>query len=210
MNREILNQLEEIRTLTKKYNETKKEIKEKGIDSANKLMKALDARLLIYIPIIKELGISVHVNIKEYISDGQRSNLILTSDTVNNTWELTLKSYSMLLNKGINSTHSYYYDIFCVENKIIQELNFEKIAEKVEEYILSKQKNIIDRLSIDIYQNQESLDSFEQLSKNNVMATLNYLFKLKNEFKDNGSLDLINPIIDAIDSIEDQISEELD
>lgn len=210
MNKEILNQLEEIRILTKKYSETKKEIKEKGIDSANKLMKALNARLSIYIPIIEELGIHVFVKIKEYTSDGQSSNLILTSDTIDNTWELTFKNYSMLLNKGIKSTHSYYYDIFCVENKIIQELNFEELAKKVEEYVLSEQKNIIDRLSTGIYKNQESLDSFEQLSKNNVMATLNYLFKLKNEFKDNGSLDLINPIIEAIDSIEDQISEELD
>jgi hypothetical protein len=210
MNRKILTQLEEIRTLTKKYSETKKEIKEKGIDSANKLMKALDARLSIYIPIIEELGINVFVKIKEYTSDGQSSNLILTSDTIDNTWELKFKNYNMLLNKGIKATHSYYYDIFCVENKIIQELNFEELAKKVEEYILSKQKNIIDRLSTDIYKNQESLDSFEQLSKNNVMATLNYLFKLKNEFKDNGSLDLINPIIEAIDSIEDQIAEELD
>lgn len=210
MNKEILNQLEEIRTLTQKYNETKKEIKEKGINSANNLMKALDARLSVYNPIIKELGISVNLKIKEYTVDGQRSNLILISKAIDNTWELALKSYNLLLNKGINSTHHYYYDIFCIENRIIQELNFEDLAKKVEEYILYDQKKIIDRLSTGIYKNQESLDSFEQLSKNNVMTTLNYLFKLKNEFKDNGSLDLINPIIEAIDSIEDSISEELD
>lgn len=208
MNKTILNQLEEIRKLTKKYNETKEEIKEKGINSANKLMKALDARLSIYLPIIKELEINVRFTIKEYDNDGEISSLRLISDI--NTWELSFKNYNISLNSGIKSTHSYYYDIFCIENKIIQELNFEDIAKKIEEQILYHQKNIVDRLSTDIYKNQASLDSFEQLSKNNVMTTLNYLFKLKNEFKDNGSLDLINPIIEAIDSIEDSISEELD
>lgn len=116
MKKEILENMKQIRQLKAENKKLNEQIKDDGIQLANKLLNSLYARLKIYTAFLKEL--STGMNIKT-----------------------------------------------------------------------SKEKTFVD---------------------NNLMITLNKLFKLKNDFKDTGELDLIEPIIEAIDSIEDYISEDLD
>ena len=72
------------------------------------------------------------------------------------------------------------------------------------------QENIKNNMIKENNKKIQSLKSFKEFVNDNIMITLNKMFKLKNVFKDSGNLDLIEHIIQSIDDIENYIAEHLD
>lgn len=207
--KEILENMKEIRNLKKINTELNEQIKNEGIELANKLLYSLYTRLSIYIPIIKELKTGINIALKSYKIDSITTKTVhIVSNYSNNTWQIMFDNYNVDLKIGIRTLP--YYQKFCINNPILIELDFDQICQEIEKRILNTQKNIISNIINDNHKTTESLKSFKEFVNDNIMITLNKLFKLKNDFKDSGNLDLIESIITAIDTVEDYIAEDFD
>ena len=210
MKKEILENMKQIRELKAENKKLNEQIKDDGIQLANTLLSSLYARLRIYTAILKELSTGMNIKTsKEYkVQYRGVSSVHITFDYSHEKWKLLFDNREIDLSKGINS--SVYYIEFCVDNPVIMELDFDEICNKVEDFIINVQNNKIDSITTENNKKRLSLESFKTFVDNNLMITLNKLFKLKNDFKDTGELDLIEPIIEEIDKIEDYIAENLD
>lgn len=210
MKKEILENMKQIRKLKAENKELNEQIKNDGIQLANTLLSSLYSRLRFYTAILKELSTGMNIKTsKTYkVQYSGVSTVHITFDYTHEKWNLLFDNHNIDLSKGINS--SVYYTEFCVDNPVIMELNFDEICNQVEDFIINVQNNRINKLINENNKKRLSLESFKTFVDNNLMTTLNKLFKLKNDFKDTGELDLIEPIIEEIDKIEDYIAENLD
>jgi len=159
---------------------------------------------------LKELSTGMNIQTSKSYTLKYRgvSSVHITFDYSHEKWNLLFDNRNIDLSKGINS--SIYYTEFCVDNPVILELDFDEICNKIEDFIINVQNDKINKLINENNKKRLSLESFKTFVDNNLMTTLNKLFKLKNDFKDTGELDLIEPIIEEIDKIENYIAEDLD
>lgn len=210
MKKEILENMKQIRELKAENKELNEQIKNNGIQLANTLLYSLYSRLRIYTAILKELSTGINIKTSKVYKVQYRevSSVHITFDYSHEKWKLLFNNREIDLSKGINS--SVYYIELCVDNPVIMELDFDEICNKVEDFIINVQNNKIDCITTENNKKRLSLESFKTFVDNNLMITLNKLFKLKNDFKDTGELDLIEPIIEEIDKIENYIAENLD
>lgn len=210
MKKEIVENMKQIRYLKAENKRLNEQIEEDGIQLVNTLLYSLYSRLRFYTAIIKELQIGMNIRTsKEYkIENRGMSSVHITFDYSHEKWNLLFDNYSIDLSEGIN--YALYYKIFCVNNPVIMELDFDEICDKVEDYIIKVQNDKINSITTENNKKRLSLESFKIFVDNNLMITLNKLFKLKNDFKDTGELDLIELIIEEIDKIENYIAEDLD
>jgi hypothetical protein len=207
--KEILKNMEKINNLEQENKTIDEQIKTQGIEIVNTLLYSLNSRLSIYGPILRRMNMGINISLKQYDTkyDGYKQVHIVYSYSDNN-WKLLFNNIKIKLDKGIDTL--FKYQEFCIQNPIIQELDFETICSNIENYITNVQETNIRNLTEEIINKQNSLKSFKDFVDNNLMITLNTLFKIKNDFKDTGNLDLIESIITAIDAIEDYIAEDLD
>ena len=208
--KEILENLKQINELEKEREIIIEQIKNEGIEMTNNLLYALNSRLKIYSPILRKLNMGINIQLKQYkVKYNQLPQVVHIVYTYSNDcWQLLYNRINVELNKGISSLTAY--SELCVENRIIQELDFELICKKIEDYIKNVQNDKIEKLEKENNDKQNSLKSFKDFVDNNLMITLNTLFKIKNDFKDTGDLDLIEIIIQTIDNLEAYIAEDLD
>lgn len=209
MKKEIFENMNTINELKENNKILNEQIATQGIESANNLLYSLNSRLRIYNPILKKLQTGINIGLSTYHAcyDGA-SQVRITYSYNQETWQILFNNYKIELNKGINT--STFYKIFCVDNPILVELNFDEICEKIENYIITVQKDKILKLTKENNNKEQSLKSFKDFVDNNMMITLNQLFKLKNDFKNTGDLDLIEIILETIDNLENYIAENLD
>jgi len=210
MKKEILENMKQIKELKAENKKLNEQIKDDGIQLANTLLSSLYARLRIYTAILKELSTGMNIQTSKSYTLKYRgvSSVHITFDYSHEKWNLLFDNRNIDLSKGINS--SIYYTEFCVDNPVILELDFDEICNKIEDFIINVQNDKINKLINENNKKRLSLESFKTFVDNNLMTTLNKLFKLKNDFKDTGELDLIEPIIEEIDKIENYIAEDLD
>lgn len=210
MKKEILENMKEIRALKVENKKLNEQIKDDGIKLANTLLNSLYSRLRIYTAILKELSTGMNVRTSKTYEVQYRgtSSVHITFDYSHEKWKLLFDSREVDLSKGINS--SIFYTELCVDNPVIMELDFDEICDKVEDFIIKVQNDKINSITTENNKKRLSLESFKTFVDNNLMITLNKLFKLKNNFKDTGELDLIELIIEEIDKIENYIAENLD
>ena len=151
----------------------------------------------------------INIGLKQYDTkyDGYKQVHIVYSYS-DNDWQLLFDNIKIKLGKGIDTL--FKYRELCIQNPVIQELDFETICSNIENYITNAQETNIRKLTEEIINKQNSLKSFKDFVDNNLMITLNTLFKIKNDFKDTGDLDLIEIIIQTIDNLEAYIAEDLD
>ena len=208
--KEILENLKQINELEKEREIIIEQIKNEGIEMTNNLLYALNSRLKIYSPILRKLNMGINIQLKQYkVKYNQLPQVVRIAYTYSNDcWQLLYNRIKVELNKGISNLTAY--SELCVENPIIQELDFELICKKIEDYIKNVQNDKIEKLEKENNDKQNSLKSFKDFVDNNLMITLNTLFKIKNDFKDTGDLDLIEIIIQTIDNLEAYIAEDLD
>lgn len=207
--KEILKNMEKIKKLTQENKTIDEQIKNKGIEIVNTLLYSLNSRLSIYGPILRRMDMGLNIGLKQYDTkyDGYKQVHIVYSYSDNN-WSILFDNIKIKLDKGIDTL--FKYSEFCIQNPVIQELDFETICSKIENYITNVQETNIRKLTEDITNKQNSLESFKAFADNNLRITLNTLFKLKNDFKDTGDLDLIEMIIQTIDNLEAYMAEDLD
>lgn len=210
MYKEIVENMKQIRALKVDNKNLNEQIKEDGIQLANTLLSSLYSRLRFYTSILKELttGMNITTSKKYELKYKGICEIHITFSYNKESWNLLFDNYSIDLSKGINS--SMMYEVFCVNNPVIMDLDFDEICNKVEEFILNVQNAKIQSLEIENDKKRSSLESFKTFVDNNLMITLNKLFKLKNDFREYGDLDLIEPILEEIDKIESYIAEDLD
>lgn len=206
--KEILENMKEIKELKEVSVNLDEQIKDEGIEGMNKLLYSLYTRLNIYIPILRELEISINIPLKSYkISSISTKTVHIVFNYSKQTWEIMFDYHNIDIKRGTAST--MYYKVFCIDNPILIELDFDEICQKVEHRILKTQENIKNNMIRENNKKLQSLKSFKEFVNDNIMITLNKLFKLKNDFKDSGNLDLIEHIIQSIDDIERYIAEDL-
>lgn len=207
--KEILKNMEKINILKQENKTIDEQIKTQGIEIVNNLLYSLNSRLSIYGPILRKMNTGINIGLKQYDTkyDGYKQVHIVYDYSYNN-WKLLFNNITIKLDKGIDTL--FKYTALCVENPVIQELDFETICSNIENYITNAQETNIRKLTEEIINKQNSLKSFKDFVDNNLMITLNTLFKIKNDFKDTGDLDLIEIIIQTIDNLENYIAENLD
>ena len=207
--KEILKNMEKINNLKQENKTIDEQIKTQGIEIVNTLLYSLNSRLSIYGPILKRMNMGLNIGLKQYNTkyDGYKQVHIVYNYSDNN-WNLLFDNIKIKLGKGLDTLSKY--SELCIQNPVIQELDFETICSKIENYITNAQETNIKKLTEDIINKQNSLKSFKDFVDNNLMITLNTLFKIKNDFKDTGDLDLIEMIIQTIDNLEAYMAEDLD
>lgn len=207
--KEILKNMEKINNLKQENKTIDEQIKTQGIEIVNTLLYSLNSRLSIYGPILRMMDMGINISLKQYDTkyDGYKQVHIIYSYS-DNDWELLFDDIKIKLGKGIDTL--FKYKELCIQNPVIQELDFETICSNIENYITNAQETNIRNLTEEIINKQNSLKSFKDFVDNNLMITLNTLFKIKNDFKDTGNLDLIEIIIQTIDDLEAYIAEDLD
>lgn len=207
--KEILENMEKINNLKQENKTIDEQIKTQGIEIVNTLLYSLNSRLSIYGPILRRMDMGINISLKQYDTkyDGYKQVHIVYSYSDNN-WKLLFNDIKIKLDKGIDTL--FKYKELCIQNPVIQELDFETICSNIENYITNVQETNIRNLTEEIINKQNSLKSFKDFVDNNLMITLNTLFKIKNDFKDTGDLDLIEIIIQTIDNLEAYIAEDLD
>ena len=207
--KEILKNMEKINNLKQENKTIDEQIKTQGIEIVNTLLYSLNSRLSIYGPILRKMNMGINIGLKQYDTkyDGYKQVHIVYSWS-DNDWNLLFDNIKIKLDKGIDTL--FKYRELCIQNPVIQELDFETICNNIENYITNAQETNIRKLTEEIINKQNSLKSFKDFVDNNLMITLNTLFKIKNDFKDTGDLDLIEIIIQTIDNLEAYIAEDLD
>lgn len=207
--KEILKNMEKINHLTQENKTIDEQIKTQGIEIVNTLLYSLNSRLSIYGPILRRMGMGVNIGLQQYNTKYNEYKMVrIVYSYSDNNWNILFDNIKIKLDKGIDTL--FKYNELCVQNPVIQELDFETICSKIENYITNVQETNIRKLTEDITNKQQSLESFKAFADNNLRITLNTLFKLKNDFKDTGDLDLIEMIIQTIDNLEAYMAEDLD
>lgn len=208
--KDLLTNLNKIEELKQELKDIENESIKNGFCKANTILSALNNYLNQYNFIMKKLNMNCTIFTEKRYYD-MYYNLRYVNiryDRNINLWTLDFDHTIINLKNGIQNHTDY--NILCVHRHIIQELSIDEIINKLEELINKRQKEMIDELSKQIQKEKETLESFCNVTINNIKAIYLKLFKLKEEFKNTDNLNLIEPIIKTIDNLEDYIAEDLD